>query len=239
VPASPTIVLVHGAFTESACWDGVLERLAEAGVPGIAAANPLRSVAADAASVSSLVRSLDGPVVLVGHSYGGAVITNVDSECGDVVAAVYVAAFAPEPGESCLQLASRYPGSKLGEALNPVPRADGQTDLYISLERFPRQQAADVPAAAAALMAATQRPIAQAALEEPSGDGPLWRRVPSFFVFGDADRNVPPAMLRAMAARAEARRIVEVPGGSHALPVSQPDLVAELVLEAAAVPATA
>jgi pimeloyl-ACP methyl ester carboxylesterase len=239
VPQPPTIVLVHGAFAESASWGGVIERLTAAGLPAVAAANPLRSVASDAASVSSVVRSLAGPVVLVGHSYGGAVITNVEPGCGDILAAVYVAGFAPEPGESCLQLSARYPGSKLGDALNPVMRLDGQTDLYISLDRYPRQFAADVDATAAQLMAVTQRPIAQAALEEPSGAHPLWRRVPSYFAFGDADLNVPPAIQRAMAARAEARRIVEIPGGSHAICVSHPAAVAELVREAAAVPTTA
>jgi pimeloyl-ACP methyl ester carboxylesterase len=239
MPASPTIVLVHGAFAESASWSGVLQRLAGAGLPAVAAANPLRSVAGDAASVSSLIRSIDGPVVLVGHSYGGAVITNVGADCGDILAAVYVAGFAPEPGESCLQLAARYPGSKLGDALNPVARADGQTDLYISLDRFHEQFAADVDAQTAQLIGITQRPLAQAALEEPSGDDPLWRRVPSFFVFGDGDRTLPPAIQRAMAARAQARRVTEIPGGSHAIAVSNPAAVAERVLEAAAVPATA
>src|ERR671928_2053213 len=110
----PTIVLVHGAFAESASWDRVIEPLVAEGHRVIAAANPLRGLASDAAAVSDLVRSIDGPVVLVGHSYGGAVITNVDAGAGDIVGLVYVAAFAPEPGESCITLAGMLPGGTLG-----------------------------------------------------------------------------------------------------------------------------
>src|SRR4051812_42329533 len=113
----PTIVLVHGAFAESASWNGVAERLNAAGHPVVAAANPLRGVAADAAAISDLVRTVDGPVVLVGHSYGGSVISNIAADAGDISALVYVAAFAPAPGESCIELSSRFPGSTLGEAL--------------------------------------------------------------------------------------------------------------------------
>src|SRR3954463_6421934 len=109
----PTIVLVHGAFAASASWDGVAEPLASAGHRVIAAANPLRGLASDAAAVSDLVRSIDGPVVVAGHSYGGAVISNVVDHAGKITALVYVAAFAPEPGEDCIALAGRFPGSTL------------------------------------------------------------------------------------------------------------------------------
>ena len=126
-----TIVLVHGAFAESASWDGVIDALLEADLPVIAAANPLRGLAADAKSVSDLVRSIDGPVLLVGHSYGCAVITNVDADAGDIVGLVYTCGFAPEAGESAFTLAGKFPGSTLGEALEPVARADGTTDLRI------------------------------------------------------------------------------------------------------------
>src|SRR5919204_3860653 len=135
----PTIVLVHGAFAESASWDRVIDALLSEGHPVIAAANPLRGVAADAAAVSDLVRTVDGPVVLVGHSYGGAVISNVDGDAGEIVGLVYVAAFAPEPGESAFTLAGMFPGSTLGDALQPVPRSDGATDLYIAADRFHEQ----------------------------------------------------------------------------------------------------
>src|SRR5688572_12839681 len=129
----PTIVVVHGAFAESASWDQVINPLVAKGHRVIAAANPLRSLASDAAAVSDVVRTIDGPVVLVAHSYGGAVISNVDADAGDIVGLVYVNGFAPEAGEHCFQLAGMYPGSMLGEeTARPVPRGDGTTDLYIA-----------------------------------------------------------------------------------------------------------
>lgn len=234
-----TIVLVHGAFAESASWDGVIDPLLEAGFPVIAAANPLRGLAADAAAVSDLVRSIDGPVLLVGHSYGGAVITNVDADAGEIAGLVYVAAFAPEPGESAFTLAGKFPGSTLGETLVPVPRADGTTDLTIALDRFHEQFAADVPAAVTARMGATQRPITQEALVEPSGDRPLWRELPSWFVIGAEDRNIPAALQRYMAERAGAQDVLEIPGASHAVAVSEPRVTANVIVEAAAVRAAA
>jgi pimeloyl-ACP methyl ester carboxylesterase len=230
----PTIILVHGAFAESSSWNGVIDALLRADRPVIAAANPLRGVAADAATLSDLVRTVEGPVVLVGHSYGGAVISGVDPAAGDVRALVFVAAFAPAPGESCLELSSRFPGSTLGTALAPIARADGSVDLSIARERFHAQFAADVSTVEAALMAATQRPVAQAALEEPAGDRPLWQERPSAFVHGDLDLNIPPAALRAMAERAGASQAVELAGASHALAVSRPSEVAEVILQAAA-----
>lgn len=234
-----TIILVHGAFAESASWDGVIDPLRDAGHSVIAAANPLRGLAADADAVGDLVRTVAGPVVLVGHSYGGAVITNVDADAGEIAGLVYVAGFAPEAGESAGTLAARFPGSTLGETLQPVPRSDGTTDLYITQDRFHAQFAADVPAPQAARMSATQRPITQQALEEPTGERPLWKELPSWFVIPDADRNIPPALQRFMAERAGARRTIEVPGASHAIAVSQPDATAELILEAAALPVAA
>lgn len=235
----PTIVLVHGAFAESASWDGVIDRLLGAGHPVIAAANPLRGLASDAAAVTDLVRTVDGPVVLVGHSYGGSVISNVDPDAGEIVALVYLAAFAPEPGESAITLSSMFRGSTLGDALQPVPLSDDTTDLYIRPDRYRPQFCADVPAPQAARMAVTQRPVTQEALAEPSGERPLWREIPSWFLFGDDDRNVPAALQHHMAERASARRAIEVPGASHAVPVSHPEATADLILEAAAAPVPA
>jgi pimeloyl-ACP methyl ester carboxylesterase len=241
----PTIVLVHGAFAESASWNGVIDPLLAQGHRVISAANPLRGPASDAAAVSDLVSSIEGPVVLVGHSYGGAVITNVDAEAGDIAALVYVCAFAPDTGESAFTLADKYAGSDdpadhstLGGALEPVARADGTTDLYIAQDRFHAQFCADVPAAEAKRMAATQRPATKEALIEPTGDRPLWKEIPSCFVIGDQDRNIPARLQRFMAQRAGAERVVEVPTGSHAVAVSHPRTVAELILEAAALRAT-
>jgi pimeloyl-ACP methyl ester carboxylesterase len=236
---SSTIVLVHGAFAGSASWDRVIEPLRAAGHRVIAAANPLRGLAADAAAISDLIRTIDGPVVLAAHSYGGAVITNVDVDAGDLVGVVYVAAFAPEPGESCITLTGMFPGSTLGQTLLPVLRSDGTTDLSIRLERFHHQFAADVPAAQAARMAATQRPVTQEALGTPSGDRPLWRARPSWFLFGEEDRTIPVALQHYMAARAGAQRTIEIANASHAVPVVHPTTTAQLILEATALRAAA
>jgi len=230
---SPTIVLVHGAFAESASWNNVIDALLRADYPVVAAANPLRGVAADAEAVSDLVRTIAGPVVLVGHSYGGAVISNVEAGAGDIRALVYVAAFAPAPGETCLELTSRFSGSTLGATLETITRSDGSIDLAIARDRFHAQFAADVSPGDAALMAATQRPVAQTALEEPAGDRPLWKEIASSFVFGDLDLSIPPAALRWMAERADARQTVELAGASHALSVSRPSETAEVLLQAA------
>ena len=229
----PTIVLVHGAFAGSASWGRVIDPLLRAGNPVIAAANPLRGLASDAAAVSDLVRTIDGPVVLVGHSYGGAVISNVDAGAGAIAGLVYVAGFAPAPGESAVTLTGLYPGSTLAAALRPVPLGDGTTDLYISPEHFHAQFAADLPEAQAARMAATQRPVTQEALSEPSGARPLWKERPAWFLFGTEDRSIPAAAQRFMAERAGAHRTIELPGASHAVPVSHPEATAQLILDAA------
>jgi pimeloyl-ACP methyl ester carboxylesterase len=147
---------------------------------------------------------------------------------------VYVDGFAPDAGESCFTLADKFPGSELGPALLPVPRADGTTDLLIDQDRFGAVFAPDVDADRAARMAVTQRPATQEALFEPSGERPLWKEVPSWFVIGDQDRVIPPAVQRYMAERAGARQVVEVAGASHAITVSQPRAVADLILDAVA-----
>jgi pimeloyl-ACP methyl ester carboxylesterase len=228
----PTIVLVHGAFAESASWDPVIRELEGAGHDVVAAANPLRGLAADAQSVTDLVSTVDGPVVLVGHSYGGAVITNVDAKAGEITGLVYVAAFAPESGESANALAQRFPGSTLGDALRPVQRSNGTTDLYIAREIFHDQFCADVPAPEAARMAVTQRPVTLEALQAPSGERPLWKQIPSWYLVAGQDRNIPPALQHFMAQRAGARRTVELASASHAVAVSQPEATARLILEA-------
>jgi pimeloyl-ACP methyl ester carboxylesterase len=232
----PTIVLVHGAFAESSSWDGVIDPLLDAGHPVIAAANPLRSLASDAEAVADVVRSVEGPVVLAAHSYGGAVISNVPADTGDIVGLVYACGFAPEPGEHCFQLAAMFPGSMLGpETARPVSRSDGTTDLYVASDGFHDIFCQDVPAPQAARMAVTQRPATQEALTEPSGERSLWREVPSRFVIGEEDHIIPAALQRYMAERAGSHRTLEIPGASHAITVSHPDAVAHQILEAAAV----
>jgi pimeloyl-ACP methyl ester carboxylesterase len=230
---APTIVLVHGAFAESSSWDGVADALLAEGHRVVAFANPLRGVADDAAQLTALVRAIDGPVLLAGHSYGGAVITNVPADAGDVVGLVFVAAFALNPGESCGDAAALVPGSTLGETLESVPLPDGGADLRIAQDRYHRQFCADLPAAQAARMAVGQRPITAAALSEASGPASLWTTTPSWFVFGDADRGIPVGAHREMAQRAGSRGTTELAGASHALGVSRAAEVAAVVLEAA------
>jgi pimeloyl-ACP methyl ester carboxylesterase len=236
----PTIVLVHGAFAESSSWDGVIESLRSEGHSVIAAANPLRSLATDAATVADVVRSVEGPVVLAGHSYGGPVMSNVPADAGEIVGLVYANAFAPEPGEHCFQLAAMFPGSMLGpETSRAVRLSDGATDLYVASESFHDVFCQDVPPPQAALMAITQRPATQEALTEPSGDHPLWKDVPSWFLTGEQDHIIPAELQRFMAERAGARRTIQIPGASHAITVSQPEATAQLILEAATLPVAA
>lgn len=229
---SPTVVLVHGAFADSSSWNGVAAQLEADGLKVVAAANPLRGVANDARYVSSLVDSIPGPVVLVGHSYGGAVISNVRDP--KVKALVYVAAFAPEVGESAAQLAGKFPGGTLGEALAPpVTTPDGGKDLYIDQNKFWKQFAADVPEAQARVMAVGQRPIAEAALTEAS-EHASWKQLPSYFVYGSADKNIPAAALEFMAKRADSRKTVVVKDASHVVMTSHSEPVAALIEQAIA-----
>jgi pimeloyl-ACP methyl ester carboxylesterase len=230
----PTVVLVHGAFAESASWNGVAAELSRSGYPVVAAANPLRGVASDAAYVASLLKSIKGPVVLVGHSYGGAVISAAAVGASNVKALVFVAAFAPDTGESCLALTGKFPGSTLPPTLAPpVALADGGEDLYIQQDRFPHQFAADVALPQARAMAATQRPITSAALAEAATE-PAWKTIPSWAVYGSGDLNIPPAAMAFMADRMHARKTVIVPGASHVVMVSHAHEVAAVITQAAA-----
>lgn len=236
--SAPTVVLVHGAFADSSSWNGVIDRLRHHDVPAVAVANPLRSLYGDARYVRDVIEAIEGPVVLVGHSYGGSVVTHAASDADHVVGLVYVAAFAPDHGESALELSGRFPGSTLGDTLTSYPVAAG-TELAIRPDLFPAQFAADVDPDAAALMAATQRPVLESALTERlSTREPAWRRVPSWFVLAGDDRNIPAAAISWMAERAHARALAEVPGASHAIAVSNPDVVADLVLTAVSATST-
>ncbi|WP_396655674.1 alpha/beta fold hydrolase [Microbacterium sp.] len=229
----PTIALVHGAFAESASWNGVIARLQEKGVTAVAVANPLRSLAGDAAYVRDVLSGIEGPVVLVGHSYGGMVITEAAAENPAVVGLVYVSAFAPDTGESAFQLSTSAPGSTLGEALVAYPVSTGGNEFAIRQDVFAHQFAADVPEAQARVMGATQRPVTEAALSEglPTAR-PAWKDTPSWHVFGELDLNIPAAVLRAGAERAGAQTVREIAGASHAISVSHPDEVVATIAAA-------
>ncbi len=232
-PGKPTIVLVHGAFAESSSWNAVATQLLDKGYPVVALANPLRGVKSDAAYVSKALDSIRGPIVLVGHSYGGSVITGAAAGKANVKALVYVAGFAPDSGETAAALASKFPGSTLGATLAPpVPLEGGNKDLYIDPSKFRVQFAADVSASEAKLMAATQRPIMEAALNEPAATV-AWKTIPSWFFFGSLDKNIPRAAHAFMAQRAHAKKVVEIDGASHVVMISHPEPLVKLITEAA------
>ncbi|TWD17468.1 pimeloyl-ACP methyl ester carboxylesterase [Streptomyces sp. T12] len=230
----PTVVLVHGAFADSSSWNGVVERLKKDGYPVVAPANPLRGLTSDADYVRSFLKSVKGPVVLAGHSYGGAVISKAAEGEPNVEALVYIAAFAPDKGESALELSNKYPGSTLGPTLNtvpfPLPGGGTGNDLYIKADKFHQQFAADVPSRISDLMAATQRPVAASALEEPA-TGAAWKTVPSWNLVTTQDLNIPAAAQRFMAQRAHSHT-TEIKA-SHAVTVSRPDVVTRVIEQAA------
>ncbi|MEU9858453.1 alpha/beta hydrolase [Streptomyces sp. NPDC047974] len=230
----PTIVLVHGAFADASSWSGTIRRLQQAGHPVLAPANPLRGLAEDTAYLRSVLAAVDGPVVLVGHSYGGAVISGAALGDRRVKALAYIAAFTPDKGESAAELAARFPGSTLGDTVNPrsypLPGGGTGTELVIEPTKFHRQFAADVPTADAAVMAATQRPVATTALEEEAGEA-AWKTIPSWSLIATADKNIPPTAQRWMARRAGSH-VTEV-DASHAVAVSRPAVVTHVILAAA------
>lgn len=231
--AKPTIVLVHGAFADSSSWNGVTRILESDGYTVIAAANPLRSLKADAQPIADLLQSLKSPAVVVGHSYGGAVISEAAYGQANVKALVYVAAFAPDSGESAIALSGMFPGSTLGTALAPpVALTSGGNDLYIQQDKFHDQFAADVPSSDAKLMAAAQRPVTDIALNE-TPTGVAWKTIPSWWVYGGADKNIPPQAMKFMAERAKSRQTVVIEGGSHVVMISNPEAVAQLIETAA------
>jgi pimeloyl-ACP methyl ester carboxylesterase len=230
---SKTIVLVHGAFAESASWNGVIPALHEKGYKVVAVANPLRSLEGDVQYLREVLSGIEGPIVLAGHSYGGMLISGAAAGNEQVQALVYIAAFAPDEGESALQLSSKFPGSTLGETLSPTPLSDGTNDLTIKQELYHQQFVGDVSDAEGALMAVTQRPIRDAALAQGAAGEPAWRTTPSWFLIPTGDKNIPAQAQRFMAERAKAREVVEIDGASHAVSASRPAEVAELILKAA------
>jgi pimeloyl-ACP methyl ester carboxylesterase len=233
--AKPTIVLVHGGWADSSGWNKEIARLQERGYPVIAVANPLRGLAADAAYVRSVLQTIAEPIVLVGHSYGGAVITNAAVGVPNVKALVFIAAFAPDAGESLAGLVTKNPGTQIGPTTlteRPYPLPDGTTgvDLYINASAFHDAFAGDLPLATTRVMQAEQRPFSVAAFTEASGT-PAWTTIPSWYLVTTQDHAIPPATQRFMAKRAHAH-ITEVPA-SHVPMISHPGTTTQLILQAA------
>jgi pimeloyl-ACP methyl ester carboxylesterase len=229
----PTVVLVHGGWADASSWNAVVERLEDRGYTVVAPPNPLRGLQYDAAYLSSVLATISGPIVLVGHSYGGMVLTDAATGHPNVKALVYIAAFAPDLGDSIATLEAMNPGSEVGLAaltLRPYP---GGVDAYITPSVFHSVFCADVPTSTAAVMAATQRPIDFAVEAEPSGP-PAWRTIPSWFLVASDDHAIPAATERFMAKRAGATT-VEI-SASHVAMVSHPDAVTDLILDAARAP---
>ncbi len=232
---TPTVVLVHGAFADGSSWSGVIERLNRRGVKVTAPANPLRGIEFDSAYTASILRQTSGPVVLVGHSYGGAVISNAAEHADNVVGLVFVAAFAPDEGERLGEVEAGSKDSVLNSALVPLqyPTADGgsATEFVIDPSKAREAFAGDLSDEQAAVIAAVQRPVADAAFSEPNGP-PAWKRLPSWAVVATGDKAAGTDVVRSMAERAGAT-ITEA-DGSHVIMVSQPDVVANVILEAVA-----
>ena len=231
-----TVVLVHGAFADASSWTGVIERLQKAGVQVTAPANPLRGLASDSAYLASFLNQMSGPVLAVGHSYAGAVITNAASTASNVVGLVYVAAFAPDEGERLGEVESGSKDSILSSAQVALKYPTGQgtqtaMEFAINPAHFHDAFAADLSAEQAALMAATQRPVAEGAFSEPAGV-PAWKTLPSWAVVATGDKAPGSDVIRSMASRAGAT-ITEV-AGSHVIMISQPQVVTDVILTAVA-----
>jgi pimeloyl-ACP methyl ester carboxylesterase len=233
---STTVVLVHGAFADASSWNGVIERLQAKGVQVTAPANPLRGISIDSAYIAGVLEETPGPIVAVGHSYGGAVITNAARQAKNVVGLVYVAAFATEEGERLADAEAASKDSVLNSALVPLhyPVANGgepAVEFAIDPEKFRDAFAADLPTEETTVMAATQRPVAELAFSEPSG-APAWKDLPSWAVVATGDRAAGADVIRSEAERAGAT-ITEVEG-SHVIMVSRPQAVTDVILEAVA-----
>ena len=231
----PTIVLEHGAWADASSWSKVIRQLQEDGFTVDAPPNPLRGVSYDTNYLTDFLSTIPGPIVLVGHSYGGFVITNAATGNSNVKALVYVDAFIPADGDTLASLLGSLPGSCLGgNAFNFVPYPDppvtGDVDTYIKPSVVPGCFASGLPPSQAAVIAATQRPLAASTLLEPSGT-PAWQTIPSWAVVGTADHVIPPALLTSMAKRAGAH-ITDVNAG-HLSMISDPETVAQVIEQAA------
>jgi pimeloyl-ACP methyl ester carboxylesterase len=229
-----TVVLVHGAFADSSSWNGVIERLQAHGVPVMTVANPLRGLSIDSAYAASEFAQIPGPILAVGHSYGGAVITNAATGADNVRGLVYVAAFAPDEGELLGEVEGASKDSVLLSALVPhqYPTASGTaTEFMIDPAKARDAFAADVSDEEAALIGVIQRPISELAFSEPSGP-PAWKGLPSWAVVATGDKAAGTDVVRSHAERAGAE-ITEA-DGSHVIMVSQPQVVADVIESAMA-----
>jgi pimeloyl-ACP methyl ester carboxylesterase len=228
-----TVVLVHGAFTDSSSWSGVIERLQANRVQVTSTANPLRGIDVDSAYVRSVLDQTPGPVLAVGHAYGGAVISNAGTDVDHVVGLVYVAAFVPDEGERLGELSAQSTDSILSSVLvaraYPSPDAMPDVEFTVDPQGFHEALAGDLPAGQAAIMAATQRPLSELALSEPSRR-PAWKGLRSWAVVATADKAAGTDLARFMARRAGAE-ITEI-AGSHFVIISQPGAVTEVIIKA-------
>jgi pimeloyl-ACP methyl ester carboxylesterase len=231
----PTIVLVHGGWADSSGWNAEITKLQQLGYPVIAPANPLRGLASDADYVRSVLSTINGPIVLVGHSYGGAVISNAAVGVPNVKALVYIAGFAPDKGESLIQLVTKNSGTMIGPKTliqRKYPLAEGTegTDLYLTKRGFETAFASDVPKKLADQMWAEQRPFSQEAFASLSGE-PAWKTIPSWYLVATHDHAIPPATQMFMAHRANAK--IFTVKASHVPMVSQPKATTNVILAAA------
>jgi pimeloyl-ACP methyl ester carboxylesterase len=229
-----TVVLVHGAFADASGWAGVIERLQMAGVRVLAPANPLRGIAADSAYIASVLQQIPGPVLAVGHSYGGAVISNAATNLENVVGLVYVAGFAPDQGERLIDVEGDSKDSVLTAALVPLQFPVGSgggtaVEFAIDPAKFHDAFAGDLTVAETSIMAATQRPVAESAFSEPSGP-PAWKTLPSWAVVATGDTAAGADVIRSMARRAGA--VITEAEGSHVIMISKPQIVADVIMTA-------
>ena len=236
--SNPTVVLVHGAFADASGFAGVIRELLSKEVEVRAPANPLRSLSFDADAIARYANAIDGPIILVGHSYGGAVITQAAPSVKGVVGLVYLSAFALDVGESAASVQEPFPPSIVGKNVEPTaydaPGAPGGPDLFIPISLFHEAFCADLPVEVAATMAVSQRPVSAAAFTEKATVAG-WKNLPSWYMVSEHDNAIPPDCERFMAQRANAN-VESVSGGSHAAFIAPPHVAAGLILKAIQAP---